>query len=329
MRSFDALPQPQRRIQRLRAQQPQGQHAQQDVDHEGGPGAAHHAQRRHTRAAKGQPHRQGQLDRQRQHLQPAHQLRPAERLVERAEGTKQQCRRQAPAHHGQVLRRHRPQIGRHGGPAQQRPRVEQHRHPQQAGHRAQVQRLPRRWPDRRQLARPMQLGPDGQQPRQQAHQRHVDGDEHRRAHRQRGQRQVRVSPRDDGVDHGKTHHRQLPHQQRAGMGGHDSEVAASCCCGGNCRIHGAHCGSAPGAAGAGATPARQTLRAHPRRGALTAPAGADATSASRPRPAWPPAGRRRPSARPAAHVPARPGRRDRTASPGSPRRHPRAPPPAG
>ena len=99
---LDAAPDGVGAVQGLGAQQPHGAAQEQVVHQHGGPGAAHGALRLQPQPAEGEPDRQRHLDQQRQRLQPGHQQRLAQALVERAVHAKQQRRRQGQRQHGQV-----------------------------------------------------------------------------------------------------------------------------------------------------------------------------------------------------------------------------------
>ena len=224
--SLHALPQCIRQIADLVAQQPQRRATDGVVDRQRGPAAADHAECRQAGTTKAQPDRQRQLDQQRAELQPGHQHRLAEALIERAVDSEQQGRRQCEGQHVQVATDFAAHGGRHVGPAHQHVGVQQQRHAGQADQRTQVERLTHRTADVRVATGTVQLGPDRQQGLQQPRQRHEHGDEDGRANRQRRQCAFGIAARDDGVGHAKGHHRELPDQYRRGMARDQAGFAA-------------------------------------------------------------------------------------------------------
>jgi S-DNA-T family DNA segregation ATPase FtsK/SpoIIIE len=142
------------------------QHAQarqhhEKVDSQSGPSAAHHAHARKACASKGQSVRQRHFDQQGPRLQPGHQARMAQTLVERAIQPKQQRRHQGHRQYTQIGADIRPKFfGYFGGP---QPQV---RKPQStdANHRCtarDVERLSDRLPHLRFATTPMPFGPNG------------------------------------------------------------------------------------------------------------------------------------------------------------------------
>ena len=131
-------------VQWLGAQQPQGAAQKQVVHQDRGPGAAHGAPGLEPQSAEGEPDGQRHLHEQRQRLQPGHQQRLAQALVEGAVHAKEQGRRQRQHQHAQVLANFALQRGGHLGPAQQVARKEQRPGAGQHRQQGQVQGLAHR-----------------------------------------------------------------------------------------------------------------------------------------------------------------------------------------
>ena len=217
VRGLHAPPQTQWRIQRLRAQQPDGQRQHADIDKKGGPRTSDNALGGQACAAEGEPYRQRQLDTQRTHLQPGHKLWAAQGLVERAVDAKQQGWWQGHRQDGQVVLHFGAQRCGHLGPAQDGAGKQQDGHANHRSCRTQIQRLSQRTSHVPGLARSVKLCPDGHQGLKHADQRNVHTDKNRRAHGQGGQRRFAVAARHHGVGNAKGHDGQLPGKHRGGM----------------------------------------------------------------------------------------------------------------
>lgn len=156
-------------------------------------------------------------------LQPGHQQRFAQALVECAVEAKQQCRRQSQGQHTQVIQHFTAQGGRHFGPVEQDRRLQQDGHAKHHQGPAQVKRLAEGKAKLPRFLGAVQFGPDWQQGLQHAHQCHIDAHVNGRADRERGQRGLGVAPGDDGVGDAEGHGGELADQHGAGMAGNGFE----------------------------------------------------------------------------------------------------------
>ncbi len=164
------------------------------------------------------------IEQQRARLQPCHQARVAQALVERAVHAKQQGRHQRHGQHAQIGPHIGPQFGGHLGPRQPRVWEPQTGDAQRCGDRRDVQRLAHRAPDLGASVAAMQLGPDRQQRLQHAVEGHINADVNGRGHGQHGQRMRAVTAGNDGVSHAKGHDGQLPDQHSARMAGDGAQL---------------------------------------------------------------------------------------------------------
>ncbi len=181
-----------------------------------------------ARTAEGEPDRKRQLHEQRAQLEPRHELRLAQALVQRAEQAKEQGWCQGEGQHAQVHLHVAAHFGGHLSQPQHRGGCQQRGHAHHDRNGSEVQRLPHRAAHFVASPGAVQFSPHRQQRLQHTHQRDVHADENRGADRQCGQCALGVAAGDDGVGHAEGHHGQLADQHGAGVPSDQAPFAAGC-----------------------------------------------------------------------------------------------------